>query len=119
MAKLTLFLLTAPIALTGLTVSAAAAPGEEGERRTTIVRYDDLNLATEEGRESLMTRVKYAVQKVCGSRPHYRQPLHERVAAMRCEKSAMADAEVKLAELFNGNGARYAEAGRLFIAAAP
>ena len=119
MAKFTLFLLAAPIALTGLAAPAAAATDDEGERRTTIVRYDDLNLSTAEGRESLTTRVKYAVQKVCGSRPHYRQPLHERAIAIRCEKSAMADADVKLAELFNANGARYAAAGRLVIAAAP
>jgi UrcA family protein len=119
MANLNFILLAAPMALTGLAVPAAAAVDEEGERRTTIVRYDDLNLATEDGRESLTTRVKYAEQKVCGSRPHYRQPLHERAIAIRCEKSALADAEIKLAELFNGNGARYAEAGRLVIAAAP
>lgn len=119
MAKFTLFLLAAPMALTGLAVPAAAATDDKGERYTTIVRYDDLNLSTAKGRESLTTRVKYAVQKVCGSRPQYRQALQERAIAIRCEKSAMADADVKLAELFNGNGARFADAGQIAIAAAP
>ena len=118
MAKSTLFLLAAPIALTSFAVPAAAAE-DDGERRTTLVRYDDLNLSTANGRESLATRVKYAVRKVCGSRPHYRQELSQRATALRCEQSAMADAEVKLAELFNGNGARLVDAGRIVIAAAP
>lgn len=119
MAKFSLFLLAAPMVLTAAATPAMAATDDNGERRTAHVRYDDLNLSTAKGRESLTTRVKYAIQKVCGSRPHYRQPLSERASAVQCEKSATADAEVKLADLFNGNGARLADAGRIAIAAAP
>lgn len=118
MANLTFILLAAPMALAGLSVPAAASE-DDGERRTAVVKYGDLNLSTAKGREALTSRVKYAVRKVCNSRPHYRQTLAERAPAIQCEKSAMADADVKLAALFNGDGARLADAGRLVIAAAP
>ena len=111
------FLLAAPVALAGISVPAAAE--DDGERHTAIVRYDDLNLSSVEGRERLSTRVKFAVQKVCGTRLHYRQGLRERAEANRCEDSAMADADVKLAGLFNGESARLADRGRIVVAAAP
>ncbi len=118
MANLTFILLAAPMALTGLSVPASASE-DDSERRTAIVKYGDLNLSTAKGREALSSRVKFAVRQVCGSRPHYRQTLAERAPAIQCEKSAMADADVKLAALFNGDGARFADAGGLVIAASP
>lgn len=111
------FLLAAPVALAGFSVPAAAE--DDGERHTVVVRYDDLNLSSADGRERLATRVKFAVQKVCGTRLHYRQGLRERTVANRCEDSAMADADVKLAGLFNGESARLADRGRIVVAAAP
>ena len=111
------FLLAAPVALAGFSVPAAAE--DDGERHTVIVRYDDLNLSSADGRERLTTRVKSAVQKVCGTRLHYRQGLRERAVANRCEDTAMADADVKLAGLFNGESARLADRGRIVVAAAP
>ena len=111
------FLLVAPVALVGFAVPAAAE--DEGERHSVVVRYDDLNLSSADGRERLATRVKFAVRKVCGNRLHYRQALRERAIANRCEDSAMADAEVKLASLFNGESARLADRGRIVVAAAP
>lgn len=121
MAKLSLMLLAAPLATAGLSLPAAANPAtdEDGERYTAIVRYDDLNLSSVEGRERLTTRVKHAVRQVCDTRPHNRPTLRERAVANNCEKTAMADADVKLAALFNGDGARYADRGRIVILAAP
>ncbi|KGB57016.1 hypothetical protein FG91_00121 [Sphingopyxis sp. LC81] len=116
MAKFSL-LLAASVALAGFSVPAAAE--DDGERHTAVVRYDDLNLSSADGRERLNTRVKFAVQKVCGTRLHYRQGLRERAVANRCEDSAMADANVKLAGLFNGDSARLADRGRIVVAAAP
>ncbi len=116
MAKFSL-LLAASVALVGFSVPAAAE--DDGERHTAVVRYDDLNLSSADGRERLNTRVKFAVQKVCGTRLHYRQGLRERAVANRCEDSAMADANVKLAGLFNGDSARLADRGRIVVAAAP
>lgn len=116
MAKFSI-LLAAPVALAGFSVPAAAE--DDGERHTVVVRYDDLNLSSADGRERLTTRVKYAVQKVCGIRVHSRQGLRERALANRCENSAMADADVKLASLFNGESARLADRGRIVVAAAP
>ena len=111
------FLLAAPVALAGFSVPAAAE--DYGERHTVVVRYDDLNLSSADGRERLSTRVKFAVQKVCGLRVHSRQGLRERAVANRCKDSAMADADVKLAGLFNGDSARLADRGRIVVAAAP
>lgn len=118
MAKLSL-LLAAPVALVGFAVPAAAEGDGDGERRSVVVRYDDLNLSSVQGRERLNTRVKFAVQTVCGSRVHYRQTLRERAVTLQCEDSAMADADVKLAGLFNGDGTRLADRGRIVINAAP
>lgn len=116
MTKLSLILLAAPIAFVGLTVSAAAEGN--GERKTVIVRYHDLNLASVEGRERLNTRVRMAVQNVCGSRPLYRQALRERAATQSCERATLGDADVKLAALFNGDGTRLADrGGKIFVSA--
>ncbi len=116
MAKLSL-LLVAPVALAGFAVPAAAE--DDGERRSVVVRYDDLNLSSAHGRERLNARVKYAVQTVCGSRTSYRQALRERAIALQCEDTAMTDADVKLAALFNGEGTRLADRGRIVINSAP
>ena len=117
MAKLSMILLSAPAMCIGLAVPAAAE--DDGERRTVVVRYDDLNLASVEGRDRLATRVKSAVRTVCNSRPHYRQSLTERATALECEGATMADAEVKLAGLINGDGTRLADRGRTIVVAAP
>lgn len=111
------FLLAAPVALAGFAVPAAAE--DDGERHTAVVHYDDLNLSSVDGRERLTTRVKFAVQKVCGTRLHYRQGLRERAIANRCEDTALADADVKLAGLLNGEGTRLADRGKIVIVAAP
>lgn len=117
MAKLSFILLATSIAFAGLTVPAAAE--DDGERHSVIVRYGDLNLASVDGRERLTTRVKRAVRTVCGSRPHYRQTLSERASSVSCEDATMADADVKLAGLFNGDVARLADRGRIVVVAAP
>lgn len=116
MAKLFL-LLAAPLAFAGFTVPAAAE--ENGERHTVIVRYDDLNLSSVDGRKRLTTRVKLAVEKVCGIRDDYRQMLGVRAIAQRCQDSTMADADLKLAGLFNGSGTALADRGGIVIVAAP
>lgn len=117
MAKLSLILLSAPIACIGLSVPAAAQ--DDGERRTVVVRYNDLNLASVEGRERLNSRVKLAVRTVCNSRPNYRVTLGERAQSQNCEKVTMADADVKLASLLNGDGTRLADRGQTIMVSAP
>lgn len=117
MAKLSLILLAAPTVLVGLTVPAAAE--EDSERRTVVVRYHDLNLASVDGRERLTTRVRMAVQKVCGSRPLYRQTLRERSSTQFCERATLDDADLKLAALFNGDGTRLADRGGKILVSAP
>lgn len=118
MAKLSLILLTAPIACVGLSVPAFAADDEDTQR-SVVVRYDDLNLTSVEGRDRLNARVKSAVRKVCDSRPNYRQTLHERALSLECETATLAQADVKLASLLNGDGTRLADRGKTITVAAP
>lgn len=117
MAKLSLILLSAPMACIGLSVPAAAE--DDGERRTVVVRYDDLNLASVDGRDRLNARVMTAVRTVCNSRPNYRLTLDERAQALDCEKATMADADIKLASLLNGDGTRLADRGQTIMVSAP
>jgi len=117
MAKLSLILLSAPIACVGLSVPAAAE--DNGERRTVVVRYNDLNLASVEGRDRLSSRVKAAVRVVCNSRPNYRMTLNDIAHAQTCEKATMADADVKLAGLLNGAGTRLASSSPTIMVSAP
>ena len=119
MTKFSMILLSAPAACIGLAVPAVAAANDEGERRTVVVRYDDLNLASVEGRDRLATRVKSAVRTVCNVLPHYRPTLNERVSASKCENATMAEADVKLVGLINGDGTRLADSGRTIVVAAP
>lgn len=117
MAKFSLILLGASIAGIGLGVPAAAQDNED--RRSLVVRYHDLNLASVEGRSKLQSRVKSAVRKVCNSRPKHRPTLHELALAQDCEAATLADAGVKLANLLNGGGARLADRGQTILISAP
>lgn len=119
MAKLSLILLSAPLACIGLSIPAVAAAKDDGERRTVVVRYHDLNLASVEGRERLNSRVKSAVRKVCNSRPNYRPTLNELAQSQTCEAATMADADAKLAGLLNGDGTRLADRGQTILVSAP
>lgn len=119
MTKFSMILLSAPAVCIGLTVPTVAAAADDGERRSVVVRYGDLNLASVAGRERLTARVKTAVQTVCNTRPHYRPTLNERAQAFACERATMADANVKLAGLLNGDGTRLADRGRTILVAAP
>jgi UrcA family protein len=110
MAKLTLILLAAPIALTSLSFPAAAQ-----EKKTVVVRYDDLNISSVSGRERLNTRVRMAVRDVCGTR--LAQGLRAEQKARYCEEVALKDADVKLAALFNGDGTALASRGPVIVAA--
>ena len=110
MAKFTSLLLIAPLALTGLSLPAAAQ-----EKQSVVVRYDDLNLSSASGRERLTTRVRMAVMQVCGIRDT--RDLKAKAKANTCKKVAMRDADVKLAGLFNGNGTALADRGPVIVAA--
>ncbi|HEY0595902.1 UrcA family protein [Sphingopyxis sp.] len=116
MAKFPFILFAAPLAAAG-TVAPATASAAGEERQSVTVRYDDLNLSSERDRDRLTTRIKLAVETVCGGGPGYRQALRERAIAQRCEATTMADANVKLASLFGGDGTRLAARGRIVVAA--
>lgn len=116
MAKFSILMLAAPMAFAAVASPAAA---EEEEGRSVVVRYDDLNLSSAQGRDRLNSRVKDAIMTVCGSRPQYRQTLGERALSRKCEDTATRDADAKLAGLFNGSAGRLADSGngRIVVAA--
>lgn len=114
MAKLFLTLLAAPLALTSLSMPAAAQ-----ETTSVIVRYDDLNLASVAGRERLDTRIKYAIQTVCDTRPNFRPDLRQRAYSQKCAKTAARNADIKLASLLNGDGVALADRGGKIMVSAP
>jgi len=114
MAKFIPILLAAPIALTGLTLPAAAQDNAAFEKESIAVRYDDLNLTSSAGRERLSKRVRIAVQQVCGTRAA--RDLKTRQVAYKCRDAAMRDADVKMAALFENSGTALADAGAMVVA---
>ena len=112
MAKLSFILLAMPFVAASAVVPATA---QDEERRSVTVRYDDLNLSSESGRERLTKRVKMAVRQVCGSAN--RLTLRERAAEQKCELHTRRQAETRLASPFNGRSARLADQRPVVVAA--
>ena len=109
MAKLSLILLAAPIALTSFSVPALA------DEPVRIVRYHDLDLANAEHRDQLKARVRVAVRQVCRSN---QRPTIEAVRAeQQCTRHATRDSDTKLASLFDNHGAQYADRASMVVAA--
>jgi UrcA family protein len=116
MAKLSLIPVSALMVCIGISVPAAAE--NDSERRSVVVRHNDLNLNNAEGRARLASRVKSAVRTVCNRSGGVSKSLDERAQALECERDAMADADIKIAELLHHNGARLADIGMMSIIAA-
>jgi UrcA family protein len=55
------------LALGGAAMGGKVQAAEPGQSYTTIVRYGDLNLDSEQGAKVLYARLRYAAQKVCSS----------------------------------------------------
>lgn len=79
----------AAVAVTAVGLSATAS-AQERIVRTAIVHYDDLDLATSEGRDTLDGRLKGAVKQVCGS--YRRGTLDETLDHQNCMAEAKASA---------------------------
>ena len=58
---------------------------------TALVRYDDLNLATENGKVRLDRRIDYAADRLCGKRSP--QDVSEFDRILTCHAGALASAE--------------------------
>ncbi|MBB6424831.1 UrcA family protein [Sphingopyxis sp. JAI128] len=114
MAKFSIILIAAPLAAIGAIAPAAASAAGE-EKQSVTVRYGDLNLASESGRDRLTGRVKVAIRQVCGS--NSRRTIAERADTRRCEVEARREADTRLASLFNGSHARLADRGPLVVSA--
>lgn len=103
--KLTLF--AAAVATTLASAAPVLAqPDYVIETNQRIVRYDDLDLSSPRGRERLNTRVRMAVNSVCGV--WSARSLSEKALVQRCRDKAMKDGEVKIAKAVREAAARYA-----------
>lgn len=80
----------AALGIAASTLFAAAPASAQMEQHSKAVKYSDLDLATQQGVDSLNRRVKYAVRTVCGV--DRAQTLREHGVASDCAKVAMADA---------------------------
>ena len=114
MANLSLFLLAAPIAVIGAAAPAAAEGDKESS--SVILQYRDLDLTSAKDRDRLSARIKSAVRSVCGNPPGYRIDLRGRMLAARCEEAAGADADAKMAALFDRSGVQLADRGEIVVA---
>ena len=99
-----------------LAASAAQAAAQDIEPRSVVVSYADLDLRRPAGREALERRVAAAVRRVCST------PVPSRDLAMldlsrRCRVKAMADARLKLAQVYDERS--LAEAATTMAAAKP
>lgn len=105
--KLTLFAAVCATALTSIVPVAAQTTGTY-EPASRVVRYDDLDLNNERGRERLNTRIRNAANSACGF--WNAKALSDRLRANQCRKDALEKAQPKVAAAIRSAAARYARA---------
>lgn len=96
-----ILLLATPLLLAG---AAPAAELPSHASVTTTVRYDDLNLSSDEGKAQLEQRLSRAVRSLC--RPSVRLTLSEADAMNDCIETASASARQNLQIALNGSRSR-------------
>jgi len=80
------------------TFAIAPAHAELGAPRSVEVRYADLDLKSETGRERLKRRVAFAAEIVCG--PADRLSYHSRNSVAACQDDAIANASQTMVQVF-------------------
>jgi UrcA family protein len=103
--KLTLFAVAAATMLTA-TAPAMAQVNSMNEATSRVVRYDDLDLNNDRGRERLDRRLRSAANSVCGF--WSAKALSEKRDADQCRKTAMEKVQPKVAAAVRNAAARYA-----------
>ncbi|MDX2209643.1 MAG: UrcA family protein [Sphingopyxis sp.] len=105
--KLTLF---AAICATTVASAAPVLAQTTGayEPTSRIVRYDDLDLNNERGRDRLNTRLRMAANSACGF--WSAKSLTDRARANECRKAAIERVEPKVADAVRKAAQRYARA---------
>lgn len=81
------------LCVTALAVAVPAAAAADSR----VVRYDDLNLASERGVKTLERRINAAAREVCGATYDYRQSLTIQAQTQKCMAEAKARAFSDLA----------------------
>ncbi len=76
----------------GVCLAAAAAPAQAAEApRATTVSYVDLNLANDQGRDTLDARIKAAARSVCSNGS---DDVRGRTEEARCVRDAISQAKM-------------------------
>ena len=92
MKKFALALAAASISVTGM-----AAPAFASETKSVNVRYDDLNLNTVSGQETLERRLEKAAKQVCGYDDHKTGSRIRSLVTRQCLAKARAAAKQQFA----------------------
>ena len=79
-----------PIVLIAAALPAAAHAQQDDAPRSLAVRYNDLNLQSEEGLRILNSRIKHALDRVCGS--PQQGTLREQMDSRSCQNFAQSGA---------------------------
>ena len=79
-----------PIILAAAALPAAAHAQQDEAPRSMAVAYNDLNLKSEEGLRILNSRIKHALNRVCGS--PQQGTLRERMESRSCQNFARSEA---------------------------
>lgn len=74
--------------------TASALPAEPAQSK--VVKYQDLNLATNGGAKTLYMRLHRAAESVCGDTAWGQLPLDVYLATQSCEQKAMSRAVAKV-----------------------
>lgn len=90
------FILLAAASATLAAGIPALAQDSMSEVSSRIVRYDDLNLVNQRGRERLEVRVRSAANAACGTK--LARTLQEKQAAQTCRDTAIANTKPKVEE---------------------
>lgn len=99
-------LIVAAIAATLASAVPVTAADNMFDSSSRTVRYDDLDLRNESGRQRLQERISNAVEAVCGHKSE--RSLAEKMAANRCRAATMAMVQPKYVAAIRTAGAVYA-----------
>lgn len=98
--------LAAAVATVLTSATPVLAQDSMSEATSRVVRYDDLNLNNELGRERLERRLRHAANSACGF--WSAKALSDRQNADQCRKTALSKAQPKVAEAVRRAASRYA-----------
>ncbi|GEM_PF-1858566 len=94
-------IITTALATFALAATSTSATAQD-QVQTAFVEHADLNIASEQGMETLQNRVRAAVRKVC-PRPETVRPISQQMDFLNCREEANADAQQQIGQLRRGS----------------